>query len=45
MTYNEVIKRESTDGWFRVSENLTHIFFYRRLADGGYERKVVRYES
>ena len=43
-TYDETIKEMETDRWFRVHETNTHIFFYRRMADGSFERTSVEYK-
>ena len=41
--YEETIKMMEADGWFRVHETTTHIFFYKRLADGSFAKKTIEY--
>lgn len=41
--YQEVLKQEQVDGWFRYKENADHIFFSRRKSNGEFEYKSVKY--
>lgn len=43
--YAETIEMMELEGWFRVHENNTHIFFYKRLADGSFAKKSVEYSG
>jgi predicted RNA binding protein YcfA (HicA-like mRNA interferase family) len=43
--YEETIKMMEADGWFRVNESKTHIFFCKRLVDGNFARKTVEYSK
>ena len=43
--YEETIKTMEAEGWFRVWETASHIFFCKRLADGRFARKSVEYKK
>jgi len=43
--YNETIKMMEADGWFRVHETSTHIFFYKRMPHGGFAKTCVEYSK
>ena len=43
--YNETIKEMEANGWFRVHESNTHIFFAKRTSDGLFIRTAVAYEN
>ena len=43
-SYNETIAEMENKGWFRVSETRTHIFFYKRMADGSFARCTMEYK-
>lgn len=43
--YEETIKMMEADGWFRVNESKTHIFFYKRLSNGNFSTKTVEYSK
>jgi predicted RNA binding protein YcfA (HicA-like mRNA interferase family) len=41
--YNETIKEMESNGWFRISESNTHIFFVKRTSDGYFIRTAIEY--
>lgn len=44
-SYEEVLKREEVNGWFRYNESNTHIFFAKRMASGEFSYKSVEYSN
>ena len=42
-SYSETIKEMEQKGWFRVHETKTHIFFYKRMANGDFAKCSVEH--
>jgi predicted RNA binding protein YcfA (HicA-like mRNA interferase family) len=44
LNYAETLKLMEAEGWERVHESNTHIFFVKRLSDGSFARNAVEYK-
>lgn len=44
LNYAETLKLMEAEGWARVHESNTHIFFVKRLSNGNFARKTVEYK-